>query len=592
MIADKRLFLILLATNICGGLAAVWTLQVNILGIDDAYIYFVYAKNFLLSGEFVYNLGGERVEGFSSPLWMAACIVAAWLSPEPQIPLYLLASLLATCITYLGVRYTETVIVAQRSARATVFLHIGSWLFLAALFANPSWFTWNLGSLMETPLWGALIFGVLMQLIHIVRRGSQRAHDPWLFAALIALLILCRPEAPLWTCWYLVAYGATLRAIGQKPSAIIMALLPAISAGLAAAALLFGARLTYFGYLFANTYYAKMSPNLGYNLTEGLFYLLRFCAQNGIAVLGVLAAGWAASKTIYLLLPTSHNDQAKVRNDTELGLLAGTVAAGIAAALITGGDKFGGYRFYQSFVPILYLLILQFGMRSYTRLGAQLIQPVGWINGLAIAALAGLVLTTLITASWSNHNRTNLQIEFRIAEQMRQSARLMNHIFTSIGTPLPRVAVIPAGGFKLDAEAETFDLMGLNWVAMAHSEAGREGIKSHAAFDPAIFWAARPQILGARRCGFESAPWKPERFEWRVLKGLPGTDRFTEAFSYAHLRVKGEIDWLCGYMENDWISSLRANPNLEIHTYEEHETDSHLQGVAPEKESIFNNYNN
>ena len=35
-------------------------------GIDDANIYFVYARNLANGHGFVYNIGGERVEGFTS----------------------------------------------------------------------------------------------------------------------------------------------------------------------------------------------------------------------------------------------------------------------------------------------------------------------------------------------------------------------------------------------------------------------------------------------------------------------------------------------------------------------------------------------
>ena len=42
-------------------------------GVDDANIYFVYAKNFVNGYGFVYNVGGEKVEGFTSLLWVLIC---------------------------------------------------------------------------------------------------------------------------------------------------------------------------------------------------------------------------------------------------------------------------------------------------------------------------------------------------------------------------------------------------------------------------------------------------------------------------------------------------------------------------------------
>lgn len=43
------------------------------LGVDDANIFFVYAEHLTAGHGFVYNVGGERVEGFTSLLWVLLC---------------------------------------------------------------------------------------------------------------------------------------------------------------------------------------------------------------------------------------------------------------------------------------------------------------------------------------------------------------------------------------------------------------------------------------------------------------------------------------------------------------------------------------
>ena len=43
-------------------------LDTDNIGVDDANIFFVYAKNLAEGNGLVYNTGGERVEGFSSLL--------------------------------------------------------------------------------------------------------------------------------------------------------------------------------------------------------------------------------------------------------------------------------------------------------------------------------------------------------------------------------------------------------------------------------------------------------------------------------------------------------------------------------------------
>src|SRR5215510_1767079 len=54
------------------------------LGIDDANIYFVYAKNLALGHGFVYHPGGERVEGFTSLLWTLLCAAAHRVAARPE----------------------------------------------------------------------------------------------------------------------------------------------------------------------------------------------------------------------------------------------------------------------------------------------------------------------------------------------------------------------------------------------------------------------------------------------------------------------------------------------------------------------------
>ena len=67
-------------------------------GIDDANIFFVYAKNFANGHGFVYNVGGERIEGFSSLLWTLLCTVVFSLSTSPELPLLIINIILISLL--------------------------------------------------------------------------------------------------------------------------------------------------------------------------------------------------------------------------------------------------------------------------------------------------------------------------------------------------------------------------------------------------------------------------------------------------------------------------------------------------------------
>src|SRR3982751_6884282 len=54
------------------------------VGVDDANIFFVYARNIAGGHGFVFNVGGERVEGFTSLLWTLICAATARITSHPE----------------------------------------------------------------------------------------------------------------------------------------------------------------------------------------------------------------------------------------------------------------------------------------------------------------------------------------------------------------------------------------------------------------------------------------------------------------------------------------------------------------------------
>src|SRR5262245_50548908 len=54
------------------------------VGVDDANIYFRYAKNLGSGLGLVWNPGGERVEGFTSTPWLLVCALVFRLASRPE----------------------------------------------------------------------------------------------------------------------------------------------------------------------------------------------------------------------------------------------------------------------------------------------------------------------------------------------------------------------------------------------------------------------------------------------------------------------------------------------------------------------------
>lgn len=82
-----RIFNLLAAFLLCFSATyyALHELNYPLIGTDDANIYFVYARNLANGYGFVYNIGGERVEGFTSLLWTVIAALAYKFTDVPEL---------------------------------------------------------------------------------------------------------------------------------------------------------------------------------------------------------------------------------------------------------------------------------------------------------------------------------------------------------------------------------------------------------------------------------------------------------------------------------------------------------------------------
>ena len=430
----RNLFLSLL-TVILGGLSVWIFLGRPATGIDDADIFFVYARNFAAGHGFVYNVGGEAVEGFTSLLWTLISAGFSTVFQSLEKPLLLLNLMLGA------------VTVGACLKRAD---HPGR--FVLMLAAAPMWFVWCQLTLMETGLWCLII--TLLGLAVVERRQGA-------VLALLPLLLITRPESMLWGLW-VVLLVFTL----GEPDRRIKTALPALLVYLITLGALIGFRLSYFGYPVPNTYYAKVSPGLLANIFDGMGYLLHYAMSGGM-VLGLLII------LLRVLVRTG-------KNWSNSFWLAVFLLPGLGIPVLVGGDHFGGFRFYQPLWPLLCLI----GANEWSRMTANLTPKLGkW------------VLPVLLLAGWAVFPFTaHIKHEFRIAEEGRANGAALAHMFQDLEI-WPTVATITAGGNKLGYPGPMLDLMGLNHTEMAHAPGDAANFKNHTGFTRSIFYQWKPDIL-------------------------------------------------------------------------------------------------
>ncbi len=230
---------------------------------EDAFIFFRYIDNFVNGYGLVFNIG-ERVEGFTSPLWVFSLaffrvIFAANLRPMAII-LGLLLSTFAIFIILFG-----------RRQKDKLFFPIG-----VILLITNSAFRDFATSGFETSL---SYFLTAVSVVLILKKGIYA--KPITLSVILSLLVLNRPETVVFWLYILICYVVQL-VKNQKSVELLKFLIPGT--------FLLGGyqifRLGYFASFFPNTFYAKKGGEL--YLTQGTHYLLDFAKSYPVTILVLL----------------------------------------------------------------------------------------------------------------------------------------------------------------------------------------------------------------------------------------------------------------------------------------------------------------
>jgi hypothetical protein len=435
-------------------------------------------------------------------LWTLICAGFFHGFQRIEIPLYLLNLAMGAATVWLCLRRVDRPM-----------------LFLLLLAAAPAWFAWCQVTLMESGLWCLLL--TLLVLAAVERR-------PVMVALLLPLLVVARPEAMLWGAWLIIVLGMGVAGAeggrqGLKATVLPMVLFAAVLASLV------GFRISYFGYPVPNTYYAKVSANILYDLRYGLAYLLGYLFSNPAVTL--LTAIW-----LRVLVRGLCNCKMGMDQTT---LIAFCLLPGIGIPVLVGGDHFGGHRFFQPLWPLLCLLAVREWPAMTARFRPQRV---------------GALVVALVLCGWSLFPfSARLIHEFRITRAGRETGTALATMFGDLDE-YPTVATITAGGSKYAYPGTVLDLMGLNATEMAHAPGPRTGYKNHTAFNHDIFYAWYPDIL---LCGEDAA------FDARVLKGLPFDDRFRQMYLKGELQRNGRA--VNAFYSRRWLQKLDGmQPSIRL----------------------------
>jgi arabinofuranosyltransferase len=440
-----------------------WIVLDPSVGFDDANITQAYARNIAEGHGYVYNVGGERVEGSTSFLW-TLLNVAGFAIGQPILFVTALCFVI-TAATLDCARATAVALSGSQSAGV-----------IAVLLFNvfPAYFAWSLWSLMDAGLFVLAITALSAAIF--AARGAVRAAS---VVVLCALLPLVRPEG------IVVAVGAALfLAAAARGHAEYAGLWwKAGASALAALAAVTAFRVGYFGHPAPNTFYAKTSSDIAGQAVQGLHYVWDWLGEPQNFAL-ILATGLACS------ILSAATGRMRLYGWYVLFLVTG----GMLTYTFLGGDHFGGGRFFLYIIPLALPAIAVASLRLTRGMEAAGTRA---LPG-AIAAVALLFAVGLVSGKFAITDY-GLARELRYAEAGRDLGQRLN---TWVG-PDRSVAVIAAGGVRMGYDGVILDVLGLNWSRMAHSEAtvATDRPKNHGGFVDGVFLDARPDIAFPHRIG-------------------------------------------------------------------------------------------
>jgi hypothetical protein len=490
--------------------AALWLLALpQVLGtwiLDDAFISFRYARNFVEGYGLTFNPGGEVVEGYTNFLWTLIMSGVLALGFEPVLAAQVLCSGLALVALLLVYRLAEA------------WWEGAWWALLPAvlLVLNPSFLLYSMrGSGMETALVTVLALAALWLL------WRAQSWQSGLLAGLgCALVVLTRPDGAL------VPLAGGLWLLGQalrreQRRAALWAL-----AGLVGGfVLLYGPyyawRLSYYGYLLPNTFYAKTGATEA-QVLRGAAYTYDFFAALGLRSLLVLLGlsllgllrGWVG--------PPTNNGPAP------LLWLFGLLTA--AYVTLVGGDHFPLGRFFVPLVPPLVLLITHGAVQAAELAALARARWSGWRrwSGALPGALAALALLLFVWFNLAPLPRLDSRDpagriwgEHRVTLKNRE----MGWWFYFNTPPNTVIATGIAGALPYYAQRHVIDTLGLNDVYIAHLPVASigQGIAGAEKTDTTYVLDQKPDYIPFATSGpFLELERFQRQYEWLRVRGPEG----------------------------------------------------------------------
>jgi hypothetical protein len=408
---------------------------------DDAYIFYVYARNFVEGRGLTFN--GMTVQGFTSVLW-AALLAIAGLS---RAPLPIIGEVLsaASGVFALWATYRLGRRIGLDRPRA---------LLPPLLLALTSDFAFYSAVGLEEVLFSGLVALVAATSLSSGERPLAR---PLPMALLMAAMVLTRPEGALLCAVFLVIVAFQDRS--PRRAFVLCGILASVVAPV------FAALRSVYGDWLPCTYYVKSDAGLA-NIGSGLHYFGHHGPRYAPALLLAAATGVRSA------LSTRFSGMAHPL------ILLGLTAVWLAYVTLVGGDNLAGGRMFLPALPLAYVAAVRLAAACRVR----------------TVLIAALVVAAAQAASYHR----NAFVQGRVAAWRRNFPLLRAagiHLRDSF-PPETLVALNTAGVIPYYSRLPTIDMLGLNNRQIArHGRRDRTKRFGHQVGDGAYVLSQRPDVI-------------------------------------------------------------------------------------------------
>lgn len=398
---------------------------------DDQMVSMRYARNLVAGHGLVFN-PGERVEGYTNPLWTALMAVAHVAVRDPtKTSLFVGAlALVSACVAVIAAdRLLEAWAPEPGLARVAM---------LAAFATSIDLLYWTAHGF-ETPLLTALV------LVSLVAAHRGRVATACAVASLVPLV---RGDAVL--LWGVCA--AAVVAHDRSRAALCW-----LAASLVPALGHLALRRAYYGDWLPNTFYMKALGVDG-RLAGATSYALGAGRTYAVAIVLALYAAW------------------RRRGPLAVVVTAALVAFGLQV-LVAGGDTFSKHRFFAPVLPIV-LAGAMAGALAWARRPRDR------------AALGGLVAVATVASSGAFRRSALTDLNGSQWESAIAAALIAKN-----ARPDARLAVLAAGTIPYFSGRPTLDLLGKTDRTIARLPGHRGARHGHRKWDHAWSLATRPDFV-------------------------------------------------------------------------------------------------